>query len=80
MNNSEKPAFAAFSNDHKQKGLTKREYFAAMAMQGILSGSGLREQIHIQFPNTSAEEQYAIVSVASIRIADELLKTEIEAL
>lgn len=73
MNNSEQPV-RIIDNTHLYHVLTKREYFAAMAMQGLLSGSGLREQIHIQFPNTSAEKQYAIVSVASIRIADELLK------
>jgi len=39
MKNSDQTAFpivgSAFSNNYK--GLTKREYFAAMAMQGILS-------------------------------------------
>jgi hypothetical protein len=30
------PAFAS-GNDYRENGLTKREYFAAMAMQGLLS-------------------------------------------
>jgi hypothetical protein len=39
MKNSEKPTYPivgiAFDDNHK--GLTKREYFAAMAMQGLLA-------------------------------------------
>ena len=40
MNNSNKPAHP---NDWVGDGLTKREYFAAMAMQGILA-HGTREK------------------------------------
>lgn len=35
MNNGDKPAFAT---DRWSEGLTKREYFAAAAMQGLLAG------------------------------------------
>lgn len=40
MKNGEQPAFACVDSQHQylQEGLTKREYFAAMAMQGILAG------------------------------------------
>lgn len=42
MKNSEKPAFASVSispdgNSWIQDGLTKREYFAGLAMQGLCS-------------------------------------------
>ena len=50
MKNSDQSAFAAVAidgnNSHFEAGLTKREYFAAIAMQGILStGSGHEKQI-----------------------------------
>lgn len=37
MENKDKPAFACVDSTHLQEGLTKLEYFTAMAMQGILS-------------------------------------------
>jgi hypothetical protein len=50
---------------HAQHGLTKREYFAAMAMQGILSNNN----------GIGAIETIAqVVASDSIAIADELLK------
>jgi hypothetical protein len=47
-------------NDHDFTGLTKREYFAAMAMQGILS--------------SSADRGESYVATQSVKFADELLK------
>jgi hypothetical protein len=38
MNNGDKPAHPANQGWHTDGGLTKREHFAAMAMQGMLSG------------------------------------------
>lgn len=35
------PAFACSDEKYLQPGLTKREYFAAMAMQGLLSNARL---------------------------------------
>ena len=46
-------------------GLTKREYFAALAMQGILSGPH-------QWSDPSGDYKHA--SQIAIRFADELLK------
>jgi len=75
MKNSEHPAFAPSSeyirkfNEgyHEPSGLTKREYFAAMAMQGLCASikAGLFDisDMHIR-----------TVSKLSIEIADELLK------
>jgi len=39
MKDSEQGAFACASESGYQQGLTKREYFAAMAMQGMLAKS-----------------------------------------
>jgi hypothetical protein len=43
--NKTKPFEPAFNYnvDYPEEGLTKREYFAAMALQGILSGSQFLE-------------------------------------
>jgi hypothetical protein len=37
MTKAEHSAFPADANTHTEGGLTKREYFAAMAMQGLLT-------------------------------------------
>ena len=50
----------------EEKGLTKREYFAAMALQGILANEELRYQLCR--PNKIGVAGYAIEQ------ADELLK------
>lgn len=39
MTNPDSPAFAAGAENRNQAGLTTREYFAALAMQGLLSNS-----------------------------------------
>lgn len=50
---------AAFANEN-QRGLTKREYFATMALQGCISNSGNRK--------TSEE-----LAEAAVKLADALL-------
>ena len=62
---SEQPAFpASQSNFNKDEaGLTKREYFAAMAMQGLLSGRNIEGYNR---PSEFAE--------LSVQFADELIK------
>lgn len=37
MTEGTQPAFAVFDGDNMQTGLTKREYFSAMAMIGLLA-------------------------------------------
>lgn len=60
VHNGNKTAFPA--GDLGTPGLTKREYFAAMAMQGIVSfGDNV----------TSYDED--VMAKAAVRIADELL-------
>ena len=55
MDNGEKPVY------HIRRGLTKREYFSIMLMQGLCSGRTEYEQ-----PGAEAEE--------AVRLADHLLE------
>ena len=73
MKNGEQPAFAkaAFYHpdggiDSPQQGLTKREYLAAMAMQGLLSTMSFNAKLNIKVAECIAKE--------SLLAADELLK------
>lgn len=63
MENSEKPAFVVENNTEIYPGLSKREYFAAMAMQGFISNA-----------NDGAPRGFADVCERSLMFADELLK------
>lgn len=67
MNNGESPAFVIPKDrglDRNEKnGLTKREYFAAMAMQGICAA-----------PVNSSHVGKELLCKAAVEIADELLK------
>ena len=74
MKNSEQPAFPISDevwNNCGEKpspfGLTKREYFAAMAMQGLLSN--FLEQGH--YGNSTS---FPMVGEIAVSCADELLK------
>ena len=59
------PAFACIDNNqYLQVGLTKREYFAAMAMQGIASNRGNSE---------NAKTDSAWIAEASVLLADALI-------
>ena len=64
MKNSEESAFPFVDETGKAQsiaaGLTKREYFAAMAMQGVLAN-----------PNYNGD--YKHLSVVSVKVADALL-------
>ena len=86
MTNGNEPAFskAAFYHpdggiDRPQEGLSKREYFAAMAMQGAISAqAGTREMVEMQleyylkeYPDLTVRESLARESV---KMADELIK------
>lgn len=62
---------AAFSDDKSQKGLTKREYFAALAMQGILSGTSGVEALSSVHP-----ANYAVSAVESADALIEALNKE----
>lgn len=69
MENSNKSAFSyGFANEqdyHHEQGLTKREYFAGLAMQGLCANY-LRENVTGWNISTYAKE--------AVAIADELIK------
>ncbi len=73
MKNSEQPAFATSSPSCSkydgilQEGLTKREYFAGLAMQGLLVNFNKNDLYGN--PNSSL-----IISKIAIKCADDLLK------
>lgn len=73
MKNSEKSAFGyGYANESSHQevhGLTKREYFAAMAMQGMLANE--MEMAHLLA--SSVPTSKAVAGMA-IDYADELLK------
>jgi hypothetical protein len=64
--NSMLPAFAAITDNYIQEGLTKREYFAGLAMQGILMNREAQfATLDIHFDNICQD---------AVKIADRLLK------
>ena len=85
MTNGKDSAFAksAFYHpdggiDIPQEGLTKREYFAAMAMQGILSAqAGTKEMVLMQATYYSKEypdmSMFDAIANESVRQADALI-------
>lgn len=75
--NGEQAAFANAGSDQGpgSMGLTKREYFAAMAMSGALANAFWSKQHskHVMSGNTKTTIESDVAEMA-IRIADELLK------
>lgn len=72
MKNSERPINPILDlNEDKSglRGLTKREYFAGLAMQALISNSSIVPRIQ---PDNGKDLQ--LLSMTSISIADELLK------
>jgi hypothetical protein len=65
--NGKRDAFPS-DNDRLEHGLSKREYFAAMAMQGILAFSGDED------PDPIREWDYEAFAECSVKAADALLK------
>lgn len=54
-----------FNKNYSYNGLTKREYFAGLAMQGLISSNQ-----HLSL----SKEEAIVVASQSIQFADELLK------
>lgn len=77
MKNAHEPAFPEPYLHHPdlalsaKPGLTKREYFAAMAMQGLVSREGWAERFISEGGDKSLMNMLAF---ASVKMADELLK------
>ena len=69
----------AFSDALKQIGealqetppLTKREYFAALAMQGLLSCDGIHTAVYNQYPE---KKSHHIIAQSAVAIADKLIE------
>ena len=68
MENRDQPIIV-FDNEKGFNGLTKREYFAALAMQGILSNGTIVERLDLTDGKT-----LDTLSTAFLEIADSLLK------
>ena len=67
-----------FEIEHKDgkvyaKGLTKREYFAAMAMQGILANPNTSHQIESQYGKIDANEANRILVNTATELSDALI-------
>jgi hypothetical protein len=56
------PAFTKGADSWIQEGLTKREYFAAMAMQGLLSAYYGNELYPTRFANDSVDMADALIT------------------
>ena len=69
MKNSERPINPILDFKSVFRGLTKREYFAGLAMQALISNSSIVPRIQ---PDNGKDLQ--LLSTASVSIADELLK------
>jgi hypothetical protein len=75
-NKSAFPVFGGFDGGDPRNmilggGLTKREYFAVMSMQGLVQRDGWTERLNNeQGDNTLLKD----IATASIKMADELLK------
>ena len=67
MKNSEQP-INLIVMENTLPGLTKREYFAGLAMQALISNSSIVPRIQ---PDNGKDLQ--LLSMASVSIADELL-------
>jgi hypothetical protein len=70
MKNGECGAFAKYGEGEHQRGLTKREYFAGLAMQGLLTRVPERDNNKVDL---GILESIRIVE-ESVLIADALLK------
>jgi hypothetical protein len=64
MENEERGAFAKYGDGGHQKGLTKREYFAGLAMQSLISKISL----------SSGTKEYDIIARHATYCADALLQ------
>ena len=80
MKNADKPINTIISQDNiyqallcSEFGLTKREYFAGLAMQGILSSGKLLEDLLKEGDKKKYSAEFTITVTALIMV-DELLK------
>lgn len=70
MKNGDKPAYP----DESHAGLTKREHFASMAMQGLLSGSGHIPGVTRSMDMRPGVAPELVIAEFALSYADALLK------
>ena len=77
MNNGDELAFSFVGDKNygiePSSGLTKREYFAAMAMQGFVSCAEAMNQLRL-IEERSDKNQSEMIAMISLGFADALLK------
>ena len=76
VDNANAPATPLLGNDYQYEGLTKREHFAAMAMQGQLASLSLQMiDLYVsQARDEGMEGARQLIAENSVRHADALLK------
>ena len=82
MENKDKPVYPIHWTDHEgnariDSGLTKREYFAGLALQGILAGMNSSLEGFEMMQRGASQENISIaknVTTLSLTYADQLLK------
>jgi Pyruvate/2-oxoacid:ferredoxin oxidoreductase gamma subunit len=79
MTNPNDTAYPADSNTQTESGLTKREYFAAMAMQGILAQMpnvpcGVEKQTKYYAEQYPGLTMFQAVAAESVSMADALIE------
>lgn len=67
--NAELSAFACVSHDYQQDGLTKREYFAAMAMQALISNPNIKRPEQ----NANLKKDLKVFASVAVEYADAML-------
>lgn len=75
MDNRNEPASPVVqTNDYVDAyyGLTKREHFAGLAMQGLLSNAGLNGEI-LETANDRGNDISDVITLGAIELADALL-------
>ena len=77
MENGKQAAFGAASEVWHQLGLTKREYFAGLSMQGLLSNPELIKSGSFDFISKGTEKRISQIATSiSDALLAELEKTE----
>lgn len=74
MKNAEQPAFPVYENNGLPFGLTKREHFASMCLQGALSNPKVIENMLSSKTEIEYSEKKKQICIDVISFADELLK------
>lgn len=75
MTNGNDQAFASWANyEVGHYGLTKREYFAAMAMQGLAGNNDLVSAIAASYPELRQARIGKVLAIQAVHYADDLIE------